>query len=110
MRARHLIALAFVFSACTCGGDKKSAPEDIRALFEKLFAKLPASKIAHPIEAIPSDLDLIASSPDPEAWRAWAEQQPFAQAMMKTPLFEDLRLSRAHLALEGLRQQVARVS
>src|SRR5437868_4615877 len=106
MRARFLFALALLSPACKCGNDgAANAPEDVKALFERLFAKLPASKIAHPIEAIPGDLSMIATSPDPEAWRAWAEKQPFALAMMKTPLFEDLRLSRAHLALEGLRQQ-----
>lgn len=110
MRARWFLLLTLL-SACKCGSETEThAPEDVRAMFERLFAKLPAAKIKDPIEAIPSELSVIASSPDPEAWRAWAETRPFVQAMMKTPLYEDVRLSRAHLALEGLRQQVARVS
>lgn len=110
MRARTFIVLLPLVAACKCGGDRVNAPEDIKAMFEQLFAKLPAAKIAQPIDAVPKEVSLVASSPDPEAWRAWAEKQPFAQAMMKTPLFEDLRLSRAHLQLDGLRQQVSRVS
>lgn len=110
MRARWFLLLT-LFSACKCGSEKTAdAPEDVRAMFERLFAKLPAAKIKDPIDAIPSELSIVASSPDPEAWRAWAETRPFVQGMMKTPLYEDLRLSRAFLALEGLRQQVARVS
>src|SRR5262245_41932784 len=106
MRARRLIVLMLLlalFAACKCGSDRVNAPEDIKAMFEQLFAKLPAAKIAQPIDAVPRDVSVAVSSPDPEAWRAWAEKQPFTQAMMKTPLFEDLRLSRAHLQLEGLR-------
>lgn len=114
MRAPRLLLLALfvlVLPRCTCGKDpEKEAPEDLRALFERLFKPLPPAKIAQPIEAIPHELPVVAMSPDPEAWRAWAVEQPFAKTMMKTPLFEDARLSRPWLALEGLRQHIARAA
>jgi hypothetical protein len=114
MRASRCLPLALLVLAlphCTCGKDsQKEAPEDIRALFERLFKSLPAAKVAQPIEAIPDNVSLVMSSPDPEAWRAWAVAQPFAKSMMETPLFDDVRLSRPWLAFEGLRQNIARVS
>jgi hypothetical protein len=114
MRANRRIISLLTLSlcaSCKCGEEGgPTGPEDVKALFEKLFASLPKSKIDRPADALPPDLSIIATSPDPEAWRAWAVAQPFAQAMMKTPLFEDLRISRAYLALEGLRQQAARAS
>src|SRR5262245_23684047 len=89
------LAASTTFAHCACGGDKTNAPEDVRALFERLFAKLPAAKVDRPLDAIPAAMSLIATSADPEAYRAWAASQPFVKTMMQTPLYQDLRLSRA---------------
>lgn len=115
MRARlHLtvlLALGAVgpFGACTCG-DGPGASGDWKALFDTLIKGLPEARTEVPIEAIPSSLAWVATSPDPEAWRAWAAAQPFAQGLMATPAFEDVLMSRTYLAVDGMRRTVARAA
>src|SRR5687767_1663737 len=103
-----LLLLLGTVVGCDCGGcgeqgrEVDSLPATAEEIFELLFADRKKAKIDAPLEAMPSDLDLIAASPDPEAWRAWAVQQPYAKRLMETPLFRELRMSRGYLALDGL--------
>ncbi len=114
MRARlHLAVLltwgaAASLGACTCGG--KDASGDWKALFDTLIKGLPEARTEVPIEAVPAALAWVATSPDPEAWRAFAAAQPFAQGLMETPAFEDVVMSRTYLAVDGMRRTVARAA
>lgn len=85
-------------------------PSSVEEMFALLFSTRPAAKIGSPIEAVPSDVTIAASSSDPEAWRAWATERAFVKAMMETPLFEELRMSRVYLDLDGLQHQVAQAA
>lgn len=100
---------SLALTACTCG-DRPGASGDWKALFDTLIKGLPEARTEIPSEALPRALAWGASSPDPEAWRAWAAAQPFAQGLMATPGFEDVVLSRTYLAIDGLRRTVARAA
>lgn len=100
---------SLALTACTCG-DGPGASGDWKALFDTLIKGLPEARTEIPSEAVPRGLAWGASSPDPEAWRAWAAAQPFAQGLMATPGFEDVVLSRTYLAIDGLRRTVARAA
>lgn len=109
--------LLLPFMACTCGpcGGARQTVEpdpfaDWKSLFDLALSELPEAKIDQPIEAIPAGLRWRMSSPDPEAWRAWAIERPFVKQQLATPLFEDLRMSELWLSIDGLRQQVSRAA
>lgn len=106
---RVLLVVLLACGACTCG-EEPSASGDWKALFDTLIKGLPEARTEVPVEAIPGALAWVATSPDPEAWRAWAVTQPFAKALMATPAFEDVLLSRTYLALDGMRRTVARAA
>src|SRR5262245_23481702 len=109
-RRRHFVTVGLLaMFGCTCG-PKGETPEEAKKMFDALFGALPVAKVARPIDAIPESLDVVLTSADPEACRAWAEKQKFVEAMMKTPLFEDLRMSRTYLAIDGLSRKAARAA
>lgn len=116
LSTRALIALPlalFTIPQCTCGDDADDGPapkNGATELYKLLFAELPKAEVRTPAEALPSDLTWVAASPDAEAWRSWAEPQPFVQAMMKTPLFADLQLSKEWRALQGLQHRSAQAA
>jgi hypothetical protein len=108
LRRRRVVATALLLPlfGCTCGETRES-PADVKKIFDALFAALPDAKVSRPLDAIPDALDAVFTSADPEAWRSWAESQKPVAAMMKTPLFEDLRVSRTYLAIDGLSRKAA---
>jgi len=116
LSTRALIALPlalFMIPQCTCGDDADDGPaakNGATELYKLLFAKLPKADVSAPAQALPADLTWVAASPDAEAWRTWAEPQPFVQAFMKTPLFADLQLSKEWRALQGLQQRSAQAA
>ncbi len=118
MKAKWILAGCAIVTAsavaCRCGEEKKgvvsSLPSSAEEIFKLLFADRKKAKVDAPLAAVPNDLDLIAASPDPEAWRAWAVKQPYAKRLMETPLFRELRMSRAYLALDGLQHQAAQAA
>jgi hypothetical protein len=113
------VSSLLVVSACQCGDkpsdDTSASTDDGRDSLQRkslgvFLAGLPAPKVKTPLEAIPDGLPWVAQSDDPAAWKQWAEQQPFAKTMLASPLMEDIRVSDAWLAIEGLRFQVARAA
>ena len=114
------VCLAALFAALVgCGGCSGCGREELSAdilatdfgkTFQLLFDELPVAKVERPVDALPADLPWTAWSPDPEAWRGWAVEQPFVKGLMATPLFEDLRTSRAWLTLDGLRHHAAQAA
>lgn len=109
-----LLLLALAASRCTCGDEADVEPTGVSAraaeLYRMLFADLPKADVEHPAAAVPSDLEWVAASPDAEAWRAWAVAQPYVKTWMQTPLFADLRLSKAWRALDGLQRRSAQAA
>lgn len=96
-------------AACTCG-DRGPSAADVKRLFDTLLKPLPEASVSDPLGAVPASLAWVGTSKDPEAWRRFALAQPMVVELMKTPAFEELRLSRSWLTIDSVRRQVARAA
>lgn len=106
---RLAIGTLLPLAACTCG-DRGPSAADVKRLFDTLLKPLPEASISDPLAAVPASLPWVGTSKDPEAWRRFAVAQPLVVELMKTPAFEELRLSRSWLSIDSVRRQVARAA
>ena len=105
------LALLLVAAGCGQCGPRQapSGAQDDKSLVERLTG-LPAAAATTVQVALPAGIDWAIASPDPSAYRAWADAQPFVQRFKKTGLYQEIATHEILGSLQRVQQRVARAA